>query len=158
MSSTSSRYHDSGGFPSPENFNRTLIKKFEPLLGEKISRGPCCEIFNPIPQERKPLTNPPEPPPKTTLFQTLLPLQSGHVSGSVHPKYPNKAQNEPRLSEDHPLIDRKLLDILYEEGVRKKGGNSLRWTTRGYFGFTSKTGVLFSFTCCRASMKRSVIQ
>jgi hypothetical protein len=33
-------------------------------------------------------------------------------------KFPNKAQNGLRLHSDHPLFDRKLLDILHEQGVR----------------------------------------
>ncbi|GEM_PF-4688202 len=35
------------------------------------------------------------------------------------PKFPNKALIEPRLGSANPLFDRKLLDIVHEEGVRR---------------------------------------
>jgi hypothetical protein len=56
---------------------------------------------------------------KTPFFKSSLALPSGHATAPVPPNYQNKAQNEPRSGEDHPLSDRKLLEELHEEGVRK---------------------------------------
>jgi hypothetical protein len=53
--------------------------------------------------------------------------KSGSYTTPISRECPNKAKNEPRLISDNPLFDRKLLDILHEEGVRKNGydGGSL---------------------------------
>jgi len=67
-----------------------------------------------IPQPIPAIIHSPKPPPKST---SQAP-DSGHDPASVPSKSTNKAQNDPRSGEDHPLFDRKLLDILYEQGVR----------------------------------------
>lgn len=58
-------------------------------------------------------------PLKIPFFSYLKPPQSRTYPPPVSRKFPNKARIDPRLGSDNPLFDRKLLDIVHEEGVRK---------------------------------------
>jgi hypothetical protein len=58
-------------------------------------------------------------PPSISTSQLPSP---GHAKVSVPPKYQNKAQPYLRLGEDPPIPDRKLLDILHEQGTHKGEG------------------------------------
>jgi hypothetical protein len=115
--------------PVPEIFRRIFpgifyngfsLKNFEQILLKKILRKPEIK-FSHDPLLKKNLNALPlKPLPKTPSKSTLQPLQSGHETPSVPPKFPKNAQNEPRLGEDHPQFDRKLLDKLHEGRVRKE--------------------------------------
>jgi len=61
---------------------------------------------------------------------TKHPIQS--ISARISGKFPNKAHIEPQLGSDNPLFDQKLLDILHEEGVRKKSGYLQRQAAREF--------------------------
>ena len=44
------------------------------------------------------------PNPQNPSLSTSQPLKSGHVPASGPLKFPNKSQNEPRFSSNHPLF------------------------------------------------------
>jgi hypothetical protein len=117
-----------------KNSGQTLVEKNKSNLAGKISSELCCKIFSrtfskiilsgfvqKMFKQSSGTKNlqqiPSVHPPKTTFFQSSLPLPSGHVSASVPPKISIKAQNGLRFHEDHPLFDRKLLEELHEQGV-----------------------------------------
>jgi len=101
----------------PGNSRRTLLQNFLPEIFKKYFTGPLLKFFSNNPPERKISDKSPLfTPPQTHIFQSSPPLPSGHVSASVPPKFPDKAQTGPRLDEDHPLFDRKLLEELHEQG------------------------------------------
>ncbi len=73
---------------------------------------------------KNPVPNPPQPlriPSQNPVFSIRKPPKSGHATASVPTKFPNKAQIDPRLGYANPLFDRKLLDILHEEGPEEIG-------------------------------------
>jgi len=59
------------------------------------------------------------PPPGIPFFQSLLRSQSGHATGSVSPKFRNRARTGPGLGSSDPLIDAKLLEFSHDQGVRQ---------------------------------------
>ena len=74
-----------------------------------------CELIG-----RLPLAHPIDYPPPTKSIEHFSKPPNPALSSTRFPKFPNKAQIEPRLGSANPLFDRKLLDILHEEGLRKK--------------------------------------
>ena len=78
-------------------------------------------------QEKSPLPPQSQPLKKLQFFQGSLRLQYGHDTDSVSLKFPNKAQNEPRFTPDHPCLIVKLLDIFHEQGVLEDAWNSRRY-------------------------------
>ena len=56
---------------------------------------------------------------KPLSISTSHPPSSGHITASGPSKYQNKAQTAIRSGEDNPRFDRKHLDILHEQRVRR---------------------------------------
>jgi hypothetical protein len=63
--------------------------------------------------------NPHADPPRTPLFWSLLPSQSGHATGPVSPKFRNRARTGPGLGSSDPLFAAKLLEFSHKQGVRQ---------------------------------------
>ncbi len=57
---------------------------------------------------------------KISYFSKLKPFKSGFIPAPVSREFQKEARIEPRFGSANPLFDRKLLDIVHEEGVRKK--------------------------------------
>jgi hypothetical protein len=117
-----------GRFPKisqPDFPGKNLSDFFQKNFREKSGNKNFTRTHQNEKTPRPSQNHPPKPPSKST----LQPHQSGHASAPVSPKFPNKAQTEPRFNANLPLFDRKLLEELHEQGVRNISRNSRRCQT-----------------------------
>jgi hypothetical protein len=88
-----------------------------------VSIKSCPGIFTKFSKKftagKNPVPNPPQPP-QNLLFSYPETSKYGHVMAPAPQKSQKKAQIELRFISDHPLSGAFLLDILHEEGVRKR--------------------------------------